>query len=67
LDGIPGGQHAEDRYPMKKVLGWILLFLLVFWIGTNPGPAADVARGIGEGIGEIFSNIGTFFVELANG
>ncbi|GIE32510.1 hypothetical protein Ait01nite_055550 [Actinoplanes italicus] len=52
---------------MKKVLGWILLFLLVFWIGTNPGPAADVARGIGEGIGEIFSNIGTFFVELSNG
>ncbi|GLY00646.1 MULTISPECIES: hypothetical protein [Actinoplanes] len=49
---------------MKKVLGWILLFLLVFWIGTNPGPAADVFRGIFDGIVGIFSNIGTFFTEL---
>ncbi|GAA2700091.1 MULTISPECIES: hypothetical protein [Actinoplanes] len=52
---------------MKKVLSWVLLFLLVFWIGTNPGPAADVARGIGDGVSEIFTNIGTFFVDLANG
>jgi hypothetical protein len=52
---------------MKKILGWILLFLLVFWIGTNPGPAADVARSLGDGVAEIFRNIGTFFAELANG
>lgn len=52
---------------MKKVLGWILLFLLVFWIGTNPGPAADVARSIGDGVADIFSNIGTFFVRLSGG
>ncbi|MEU4562979.1 hypothetical protein AB0F72_31750 [Actinoplanes sp. NPDC023936] len=52
---------------MKKVIGWILLFLLVFWIGTNPSPAADVARSIGDGIAQIFRNIGTFFSELANG
>jgi hypothetical protein len=39
----------------------------VFWIGSNPGPAADVTRSIGEGIADIFSNIGTFFVELGNG
>ncbi|BCJ46572.1 hypothetical protein GCM10010168_39050 [Actinoplanes ianthinogenes] len=52
---------------MKKVLGWVLLFLLVFWIGTSPGPAADVARSIWDGIANIFTNIGTFFVELANG
>ncbi|WP_174262483.1 hypothetical protein [Actinoplanes sp. OR16] len=52
---------------MKKILGWILLFLLVFWIGTSPGPAADVARSIGDGVAQIFSNIGTFFAELADG
>ncbi|TWG24749.1 hypothetical protein [Actinoplanes teichomyceticus] len=52
---------------MKKVLGWVLLFLLVFWIGTSPGPAADVARSIGDGFAEIFTNIGTFFVDLARG
>lgn len=52
---------------MKKVLGWILVFLLVFWIGTNPGPAAETTRGLGDGVASIFGNIGTFFVELANG
>ncbi|MFC3993685.1 hypothetical protein [Actinoplanes siamensis] len=52
---------------MKKVLGSVLLVLLVFWIGTNPGPAADVARGIGDGVAEIFTNIGTFFVDLSRG
>ncbi|GGN44380.1 hypothetical protein FHR83_004495 [Actinoplanes campanulatus] len=52
---------------MKKILGWILLFLLIFWIGNDPAGAADVARSIGQGIADIFTNIGTFFVELANG
>ncbi|MCW2137755.1 hypothetical protein BXY51_002298 [Actinoplanes cyaneus] len=52
---------------VKKVLGWVLLFLLVFWIGTNPGPAADVARSIADGVAQIFTNIGTFFVNLSNG
>ncbi|MBG0561234.1 hypothetical protein [Actinoplanes aureus] len=52
---------------MKKVLGWILVFLLVFWIGTNPGQAADVARSLGDGVADIFTNIGTFFVELSDG
>ena len=51
---------------MKKVLGWVVLVLLIFYIGTNPGPAADLARGIGDGVGDVFANIGTFFSELAS-
>lgn len=50
---------------MKKALGWILLILLIFYIGTNPGPAADIAHGLADGVGEIFSNIGTFLSELS--
>ena len=50
---------------MKKVVGWIVLALVVFYIGTNPGPAADIARGIGDGVAEVFRNVGTFFSELA--
>ncbi|MFI5493923.1 hypothetical protein [Actinoplanes sp. NPDC051859] len=51
---------------MKKALGWILLALLLFYIGTNPGPAAETARGVGSGIADIFRNIGVFFSELAS-
>jgi hypothetical protein len=49
---------------MKKAIGWIVLILVIFYIGTNPGPAADIARSLGEGIAEIFRNIGTFLKEL---
>jgi hypothetical protein len=50
---------------MKKAVGWILLILLIFYIGTNPGPAADIARSLGDNIAEAFRNIGTFFHDLA--
>ena len=51
---------------MKKALGWIALALLIFYIGTNPGPAADIARSLGDGIAEVFRNIGIFFTEMAD-
>ena len=51
---------------MKKVIGWILLVLLIFYIGTNPGPAADIARSIGSGLAEAFRNIGIFFSDLVS-
>ena len=51
---------------MKKALGWIVVVLLIFYIGTNPGPAADLAQGIGDGIAEVFRNVGIFFSNLAN-
>ena len=51
---------------MKKVLGWAVVVLLIFYIGTNPGPAADIAQSLGDGIAEVFRNIGTFFSELAS-
>jgi hypothetical protein len=50
---------------MKKAVGWILLILIIFYIGTNPGPAADVARSLGDGLAEAFRGIGTFFQNLA--
>ena len=51
---------------MKKVLGWVVLVLLIFYVGTNPGPAADIAQGIGSGIADVFRNIGVFFSNLAS-
>jgi len=51
---------------MKKAVGWIVLILVIFYIGTQPGPAADIAQGIGDGIAEVFRNIGVFFSNLAS-
>ena len=52
---------------MKKAIGWILLILVIFYIGTSPGPAADIAQSIGNGIAEAFRGIGTFFHDLTTG
>ena len=52
--------------PVKKIIGWIVLILVIFYIGTNPGPAADIAQGIGSGIAQVFRNIGVFFSNLAS-
>ena len=51
---------------MKKAIGWIVLILVIFYIGTNPGPAADIASNIGSGIADVFRNIGVFFSNLAS-
>jgi len=51
---------------MKKVLGWVAVILLIFYIGTNPGPAADIAQSLGSGIAQVFRNIGVFFSNLAS-
>ncbi|WP_433293432.1 hypothetical protein ACQP2F_30610 [Actinoplanes sp. CA-030573] len=50
---------------MKKVVGWILLILLIFYIGTQPGPAADIAQSLWDGLMNAFRGIGTFFHDLA--
>jgi hypothetical protein len=62
------GTHASPggAGQMKKAVGWILLALLIFYIGTNPREAADTARGLGDGIETVFTNIGTFFSELSD-
>jgi hypothetical protein len=68
--GIPCHDHWRQRptgedAAMKKAIGWILLILLIFYIGTQPGPAADIAHNLGSGIANIFRNIGVFFSNLA--
>jgi hypothetical protein len=50
---------------MKKAVGWIALILLIYYVGTNPGPAADIAQGIGSGVAGVFRNIGVFLRNLA--
>lgn len=51
---------------MKKALGWFILIVVIVYIGTNPGPAADIAQGLGRGFADVFRNIGVFLRNLAN-
>ena len=51
---------------MKKIIGWVLLVLLIFYIGTNPRPAADITKGIASGFADAFRNVGVFFSDLVS-
>jgi hypothetical protein len=62
----PGRIDQGEGPAVKKIIGWIVLILVIFYIGTNPGPAADIAKGVGSGIAQVFRNVGIFFSNLAS-
>jgi hypothetical protein len=49
---------------MKRILAFIAVALLVFFIVTQPEAAADLVRTIGAAMVEVFDAILTFFSEL---
>ena len=51
----------------KKVLGWILVIFLVFWLVTNPAGSADAVRGVGDALLTFFRSVGDFLGRLFGG
>ena len=51
----------------KKVLGWILVIFLVFWLVTNPAGSADAVRGVGDALLTFFRSVGDFLGRLFSG
>ena len=45
----------------KKVLGWLVVIFLVFWVVTNPAGSADAVRGVGEALVTFFHSVAEFF------
>jgi hypothetical protein len=62
---MPRSSTGKGADLMKKIVGWIVLALVIFYIGTNPGPAADLAHSLGDGFAEAFRNIGVFLRNLS--
>ena len=50
----------------KKVLGWLFLAFLIWFIAFSPIDAADVFRSLGGTIKEMATGVGIFFTELAD-
>jgi hypothetical protein len=49
---------------MKKVLTWLGIAFLIFFIAFNPNSAAQVFSSLGATIGDIARGFGTFFTDL---
>ena len=56
---------TEEKAAMiKKVLTWLGIAFLIFFIAFNPNSAAEVFSSLGSTIGDIAEGFGTFFTNL---
>ena len=51
---------------IKKVLTWLGIAFLIFFIAFNPGQAAQVFESLGGTIGDIAEGFGTFFTNIVD-
>jgi hypothetical protein len=49
---------------IKKLLTWLGIAFLIFFIAFNPNSAAAVFSSLGDTIGDIARGFGTFFTNL---
>ena len=49
---------------VKKVLTWLGLAFLIFFIAYRPNSAADVFKSLGGGIMDVAQGFGDFFTNL---
>jgi hypothetical protein len=54
----------EKATMVKKVLTWLGIAFLIFFIAFNPRSAAQVFSSLGGTIGDIARGFGTFFTSL---
>jgi hypothetical protein len=49
---------------LKKVLAWVGIAFLIFFIAFRPASAAEVFKSIGAGMMDIATGFGDFFTRL---
>lgn len=49
---------------VKKIVGWLAIALVAFYLITNPADAAGAVRGIGSFIGDAFQSIIAFLTSV---
>jgi hypothetical protein len=74
LHGLPHATHGAAVEPreecadvsagMKKVVGWLAIALVAFYLITNPADAAGAVRGIGAFLSDAFTSIINFLTSV---
>jgi hypothetical protein len=49
---------------MKRIIGWIVIALVLFWVISSPDSAADTLQAIGTALGNAADAVVQFFAEL---
>lgn len=50
---------------MKKVLTWLALAFVVFYVISAPETSADIVRTAGQALGDAATSLASFFESLA--
>jgi hypothetical protein len=74
LHGLPQATHGAAVEPreecadvsagMKKIVGWLAIALVAFYLITNPTDAAGAVRGIGGFLSDAFQSIINFLTSV---
>jgi hypothetical protein len=65
---VQSGVAAEvsvEAGEMKKVVTWVLVAFLVFYIVTQPSQAANIFRQLGSGVAGVATGFGDFISNLS--
>lgn len=58
------GRSADVSAGVKKIVGWLAIALVAFYLITNPADAAGAVRGIGSFISDAFQSIIAFLTSV---
>jgi len=64
---VAAGRPLEGSRPkvtIKKIVAWIVLLFIIFFILTQPATAASLLRSVGNGIADAVSALASFFQSL---
>ena len=61
---VPTGGVADVTTGTKKVVSWLAIAFVAFYLITNPDDAAGAVRGAGEIIGDGFESLIQFFTSV---
>jgi hypothetical protein len=57
-------RKEETQVTIKKIVAWLVLLFIIFFILTQPATAASLLRSVGNGIADAVSALAAFFQSL---
>lgn len=49
---------------IRRIIGWLVLLFIIFFILTQPATAASLLRSVGNGVADAVSALAAFFQSL---
>lgn len=56
--------EEESQVTIRRIIAWLVLLFVIFFIVTQPETAASLVRSVFSGIGDAVSALASFFRSL---